>query len=675
MVFAPNEILFYLLLLLLISAITQTSGNMIVESSLYANNDNSSWLFPSGEFAFGFPHLTNIDFFIHYPAPRESKMKITANRGLLLPSSQGVVLWISPGITGVASYGSMYDTGNFVLEENNFNKTILPTQKMERGRVLSSRKSENNFSKGRFQLRFIEGRSKLVFNSINLPTTKPNEAYYEKKSTQLVFDESGYIYILTENEKCINLSRGGLSARNSYVRATLNFDRIFTLYSHPKTTSIGNEIWTSIWSVPNNICKDFLVRADKRPKCECLRGYSFLDPNDPYGSCKPDFTQECTEDEHSYEKKLYAIEEIPNIDWTGIDYIRLRPFTEENCNNSCLQDCMCTVAVFADDDGYWKKKLPLSNGRFDNNFNGKAFIKVMKDNSTLRGPCNPISGKEPIQNKREEKILILVGSVLLGCSVFVKFSLIVSVLYGCFFIYHKKIKTTNEKDATDEFKEQLVKGSFCVVYKGSINMGSNVLVAFKKLNRTSTILVYEFLINGSLACFLFGDLKPNWKERIQIVVRMARALLFLREECSCQIIRCDIKPQDILLDEHYNEWFKNMPITSKVDVYSYGVLLLEIICCWKSVLAMESGGEHNAILIDWAYDCFRDGEINALVEFDVEAMDDMGNVKRFVKVAICCIQEDQSLRPTMRKVTQMLDRVVDVPIPPCPSPFITTTTT
>ncbi|KAG2675055.1 hypothetical protein I3760_13G166500 [Carya illinoinensis] len=536
---------------------------------------------------------------------------------------------------------------------------------MERGRVLSSRQSENNFSKGRFQLRFIEGRSKLVFNSINLPTTEPNEAYYEKKST--VSDSN-----------------------------TSSLD-----YFH------GNEIWTSVWSVPDNICKDFLVRAgtgvcgynticnlkvDKRPKCECLRGYSFLDPNDPYGSCKPDFTQECTEDEHSYEKELYAIEEIPNIDWPGIDYIHLRPFTEENCNNSCLQDCMCTIAVFANDDGCWKKKLPLSNGRFDSNFNGKAFIKVMKDNSTLRGPCKLISGKEPIQNKRKEKILILVGSVLLGCSVFVKFSLIVS----------KKIKTSNEKgsvlemnlhcftykylqDAIDGFKEQLGKGSFGVVYKGSINMGSNVLLAVKKLNSVAQESEEELQIEVNIiartyhknlqwlfSMFLFGDLKPNWKERIQIVVGISRGLLYLHEECSCQIIHYDIKPQNILLDEHYNarisdfglakllridqshthtairgtkgyvapEWFKNMPINSKVYVYSYGVVLVEIICCRKSVLAMESGGEHNAILIDWAYDCFRDGEINALVEFDVEAMDDMGNVERFVKVAIWCIQED-----------------------------------
>jgi hypothetical protein len=47
----------------------------------------------------------------------------------------------------------------------------------------------------------------------------------------------------------------------------------------------------------------------------------------------------------------------------------------------------------------------------------------------------------------------------------------------------------------------------------------------------------------------------------------------------------------------------------------------------------------------------------------------MLKLERFVKIAIWCTQEGPSFRHTMRKVTHMLERVVDVPIPPCPSPF------
>ncbi|KAG2675054.1 hypothetical protein I3760_13G166400 [Carya illinoinensis] len=689
----------------------------------------------------------------------------------------------------------MNDTGNFVLEDNSFNRvwesfldpadTILPTQRMERGGFLSSRQSETNFSKGRFQLRFVQYGNKqrievgtLVLNTINLPTNEPNSPYYGNDSTvggnasnpgkQFVFDESGYMYILKENEERSIVSPESLSTGNSYFRATLNFDGIFTLYSHPKTAT-GNESWTEIWSVPDNICMDILVesgmgvcgynsvcylKSDKRPRCECPRGYSLLDPNDPYGSCKPDFIQGCKEDELSPQKDQYDLEQLTNTDWPTSDYIKMVPFTEDNCTNSCLQDCMCAVAVLTDGNTCWKKKLPLSNGRFTGTFTGKAFIKVRRENSTLPGPYFPVPGNETIRKKNQDG-LVIGGSVLLGFSVFVNFILIATMLYGFYFIYHKKIKQINQKggglemnlrrftykeleEATDGFKEELGRGAFGVVYKGEIKMGSNVLMAVKKINSVfqenekefnaevniigkthhknlvrllgfcdeerQRLLVYEFLSNGTLSGFLFGDSKPDWEKRIQIAFGVVKGLLYLHEECSTQIIHCDIKPQNILLDEYYNarisdfglakllmmnqskthtairgtkgyvapEWFRNMPITAKVDVYSFGVMLLEIICCRRSV-DMESGREDTAILTDWAYDCFQERTLDALVDYDMDAMDDMVKLERFVKVAIWCIQEDPTLRPTKRKVSLMLEGVLDVPVPPCPFPYAAST--
>ncbi|MBA0807104.1 hypothetical protein Gohar_022928 [Gossypium harknessii] len=84
---------------------------------------------------------------------------------------------------------------------------------------------------------------------------------------------------------------------------------------------------------------------------------------------------------------------------------------------------------------------------------------------------------------------------------------------------------------------------------------------------------------------------------------------------------------------------------------------------------MESDMEERAILTDWAYDCYCEGTLDALVENDIDALNDIAKVERFVQVAIWCIQEDPSLRPTMRVVSQMLEGVVEVPIPPCPCPY------
>ena len=106
-----------------------------------------------------------------------------------------------------------------------------------------------------------------------------------------------------------------------------------------------------------------------------------------------------------------------------------------------------------------------------------------------------------------------------------------------------------------------------------------------------------------------------------------------------------------------------MPITIKVDVYSYGVLLLEIICCRRSFEA-NAENENQMVLIDWAHDCLNERELDQLVEDDKEALDDMKRVEKYVMIALWCIQEDPSLRPTMKKVLQMLEGFVDVPTPP-----------
>ena len=61
------------------------------------------------------------------------------------------------------------------------------------------------------------------------------------------------------------------------------------------------------------------------------------------------------------------------------------------------------------------------------------------------------------------------------------------------------------------------------------------------------MLVYEFMFNGSLSSFLFGVIRPRWDQRMQITLGIAKGLTYLHEECSTQIIHCDIKPQNILL--------------------------------------------------------------------------------------------------------------------------------
>ncbi|KAL4560962.1 hypothetical protein LXL04_033119 [Taraxacum kok-saghyz] len=767
----------------------QTGGSVSVGSSLTATPNVNPWvLSSSGEFAFGFKQIEGTDYFllsiwydkipdktiIWYPevgtmVPTGSKVELVRTTGLVLSDPQGTEVWRSGSISGVA-LGFMNDTGNFVIFGSNSRKiwdtfdfpanTLLPTQVMETGEGIKSTMSKTNFSGGRFQLRLLQDGN-LVLNTRDILSGSPYDAYYisgtfdpsnsTNSGEQLIFDEMGYMYILRRSGERFDLTpNGSLPSGDYYHRAALDSDGVFTQYSYPKN-STRNSNWEVVWFVPDNICNSIGGNTDSgacgynnvcsldgnRPKCECPQGFSLLDPNNPSGDCKPDFTPTCDEVESNKGGDMFDFIELNNIDWPKSDYVHIDPSNETTCKSSCLEDCFCAVAIYRDSQ-CWKKRLPLSNGRQESGV-VKAFVKYRIGDRPLQNP--PVVPKQ----SKDQRSLILVGSILLGTSVFVIFVLIGVICVGFFVIYKKKPRNTypNSKvvetnlpsftyqelvEATNGFKDELGKGAFGVVYKGVIG---KKIVAVKKLHmifqdgekefktevetiaRThhknlvqligycddgeKRLLVYEYMSNGTLAMFLFGDIRPPWKQRTYMAVGIAKGLSYLHEECSTQIIHCDIKPQNILLDDYHNakisdfglakllmmnqsqtntgirgtkgyvapEWFRNSPVTVKVDVYSFGVLLLEIISCRKS-LAFENDEEGMAVLTDLAWDCYHEGQLDAFVQNDLEALHDYKKLATFVMVGLWCVQENSSMRPTMRKVIQMLEGGIEVEEPPCP---------
>ncbi|KAJ0502787.1 putative protein kinase RLK-Pelle-SD-2b family [Helianthus annuus] len=658
------------------------------------------------------------------------------------------------------------DSVNLWESFNNPADTMLPTQALQRGGVINSKLSQTNFSKGRFQLRLLQDGN-LVLNSRDIAFDFAYAPYYESKTddpsnssnsgSQMIFDATGYMYILRRNGQ-----RSEVTTRNTtrsseeyYQRVTLDSDGVLTLYVHPKN-SPGNASWESIWVERGNLCSYVGILGDsracgfnnvcnlktERPNCECPQGFSLQDPNDPNGDCKLDFTPRC--DEGASNEDLGFIE-LNNVNWPQSDYMRITPIDEQGCKNNCKEDCFCAVVIYNNIDCF-KKRLPLTNGRKGTSEISKALVKIRK------GELPPhIPTKFPGE-KKDQKTLITIISTLLGSSVFINLMLI-GAIFVCFFMnYRKKDKNHYPSSkaintnllhftyqelvkATNVFKEELGKGAFGIVYKGVID---TKIVAVKKLDRVfddgekefqaevnaiarthhknlvqllgycdegeQRLLVYEYMSNGTLASFLFGDVRPSWKHRSNMALGIAKGLSYLHEECSTQVIHCDIKPQNVLLDDYYNakisdfglakllmmnesrtntgirgtkgyvapEWFRNIPVTIKVDVYSFGVLLLEIISCRKSVKENKSEVEYGAILTDWAWDCYQESILDTFVDNDLEALDDYKKLTTFVKVGLWCVQENPSMRPTMRKVIQMLEGVVEVSEPPCPFPFSVT---
>ncbi|CAN0902032.1 G-type lectin S-receptor-like serine/threonine-protein kinase LECRK2 [Linum grandiflorum] len=696
------------------------------------------------------------------PVPGGSTVQLTSDGRLVLSDPSGREVWTAYG--AASSYAAMLDTGNFVLTSENFSivwesfdvptDTLLPDQILDRGSRLIARYSSTNYSEGRFKFT-LQDDGNLVQYTTTYPQMGNNLAYWATMTdagNKLVFNQTGFVYLITSNGSVIrNVLGNGVSTQELYHRLTLDYDGVLRYYVYPKkndtTSSSGwaRRLNAKIGSGAcgfNSYCE---LEGAENPVCKCPPGFVFLDSNDVYRGCVQNFApQNCLLDENGE----FDLVEMINTDFPHGDYKFLSSISEDACREACLSDCLCDAVTF-NGGSCWAKRSPLANGNADPINGGKTLIKVRRENSTAA------SDLTRRRKDRSMDLIVTAGWVLLGGSVFVN---LLFLFASC--PWRKKnqrfirqvrdhrhdgggggtnLMSFDYKEmelATGGFKQILGSGSSGTVYKGVLNQSTNSerLVAVKKNGQNDSrlfttemklisgtnhkslvklvgfcnegehcLLVYEFMSNGSLADSLFTTTRPtiDWYTRTQIAYSVARGLVYLHEECSTQIIHCDIKPQNILLDGAMTarisdfglsklmkpdqtktmtairgtkgylapEWFRNVPITAKVDVHSFGIVLLELVCCRKNCM-MEVENEAEMVLVDWAYECYSNGKLYKLVEKDETAMADIARVERFVKVAMWCIQEDPCLRPGMKKVALMLEGAVGVSEPPDPNSFI-----
>ncbi|XP_057949736.1 probable LRR receptor-like serine/threonine-protein kinase RFK1 isoform X2 [Malania oleifera] len=209
------------------------------------------------------------------------------------------------------------------------------------------------------------------------------------------------------------------------------------------------------------------------------------------------------------------------------------------------------------------------------------------------------------------------------------------------------------------------------------------------------LLVYEYMENNSLANALFGpesdQLVLDWPTRLKVCVGIAKGLAFLHEESVIKIVHRDIKATNVLLDQDLNPKISDFGLarldegekshistrvagtigymapeyalwgylTYKADVYSYGVVVLEIISGKNNNSYMPS---HNSIcLLDWACHVQQSGNLIELVDKKLESEFDKEEVERVVRVALLCTNATPSLRPIMSEVVAMLEGQMPVP--------------
>ncbi|KAI9120403.1 hypothetical protein K1719_007436 [Acacia pycnantha] len=208
---------------------------------------------------------------------------------------------------------------------------------------------------------------------------------------------------------------------------------------------------------------------------------------------------------------------------------------------------------------------------------------------------------------------------------------------------------------------------------------------------SNRILVYEYVENNSLDHVLLGTrntgIKLDWRRRSAICIGTARGLAFLHEELVPHIVHRDIKASNILLDKDFNpkigdfglaklfpddithistriagttgylapEYALGGQLTMKADVYSFGVLVLEIISGKSSSRANWGGTDK--VLLEWAWLLHEEGRLLELVDPEIGEFPEE-EVIRYMKVAFFCTQAAANRRPLMSQVVDMLSRKI-----------------
>ncbi|WCJ40549.1 G-type lectin S-receptor-like serine/threonine-protein kinase SD2-5 [Euphorbia peplus] len=651
-----------------------------------------------------------------------SSMELMESGNLMFRGKNGSVLW--------QSFSHPTDT-------------LLPGQEFVDGMRLKSFPNKNSLNnyleiKSGDLVLYAGYSTPQVYWSLANDTRKTNGSVHGKVHSLVLVSNSWNIY-----DKNRVLLWQFVVSESSNANATwaviLGSDGAIGFYDLHRGTSVvaeATKIPRNSCSVPEPCDRYYVCYFDNW--CQCPN----KELDSQYG-CRPPVASTCNSSETSVE--LLRVGE--QLSYFALGFVT--PSLRSNlsaCRDACLGNCSCIVLFFEESSG--RCFLFDQIGSFTRGQDGSSsYISYMKVSTG-----NKSSGKGMNGAKEAVMIILIVIATIVA---------IAGVLYMGKRYYRKgkeffEFPQQNLDDddfldsisgmptrytfsdlckATKNFSMKIGHGGFGSVYLGVLPDGTRLAVKqlegvgqgkkefraevsiigsvhhvhLVKLKGFCTegsnrLLVYEYLVKGSLDKWIFKNDEESslldWDTRYNIAIGMAKGLAYLHEECEVKIVHCDIKPENVLLDDNFTakvsdfglaklmsrddslvyttvrgtrgylapEWITHNPISEKSDVYSYGIVLLEIIGGRKNYDSSESSEKSH--FPSYSFKMLEEGRLREIVDPKLDMNENDEQFERFViavKVALWCIQEDMQMRPPMSRVVQMLEGLCDVPDPPISS--------
>ncbi|KAK1399842.1 Concanavalin A-like lectin/glucanase domain, Serine/threonine-protein kinase, SIK1/2 [Heracleum sosnowskyi] len=244
----------------------------------------------------------------------------------------------------------------------------------------------------------------------------------------------------------------------------------------------------------------------------------------------------------------------------------------------------------------------------------------------------------------------------------------------------KKLKSMNSKAEMEFAVEVEVLGR--VRHKNLLGLRGYCADADQRL------IVYDYMPNLSLLSHLHGqfatDVQLDWKKRMKIAIGSAEGLVYLHHEVSPHIIHRDVKASNVLLDSNFEPlvadfgFAKLIPdgvshmttrvkgtlgylapeyamwgkVSESCDVYSFGILLLEIFTGRKPIEKLPGGVKRT--ITEWVEPLITKGKFKDIIDPKLRGNFDENQLKQCINVAALCVQSEPENRPTMKEVAEML---------------------